>query len=254
MRYRIPRGRLRNFKEVVLLWLRRRLAFDEFWALRDIDIRVAPGERLGVVGRNGAGKSTLLQIMARVLTPTTGRAYVRGRVAPLLQLGAGFDPELTGRENVFLNASLLGMRRADVISGFDEIIRFAELEAFVDAPLRAYSTGMAARLGFAVATAARPDILLLDEILAVGDEAFQTKCLARMRDFAAQGTTMVVVTHDPAFLLRYATHVVWIDEHVIRAEGEPSYVLDLYHAFMAERTRASESTEPAPPIDGLVPA
>src|SRR5215208_6312644 len=180
VRYRLPRSGTRSIKEHALLWLRRRALFDELWALRDIDLSVVAGERLGILGRNGAGKSTLLQVIARVVAPTVGRATVRGRVAPLLQLGAGFDPELTGRENVFLNGVLLGMRRAEIAARFESIIDFAELAEFVHAPVRAYSSGMAARLGFAVATAADPDVLLLDEILAVGDEGFRGKCLARM--------------------------------------------------------------------------
>src|SRR5262249_859641 len=149
------------------------LRFDDFWALESVDLSVARGERVGIIGRNGAGKSTLLQVIAGVLEPTTGKATVRGRIAPLLQLGAGFDPELSGRENVFLNGSLLGMKRSQIRARFDAIVQFAELEAFIDAPLRTYSTGMAARLGFSVAAECQPDVLLLDEVLSVGDEAFQ---------------------------------------------------------------------------------
>jgi len=239
VRYRLPRSGTRSLKELAVLWLRRRVAYEEFWALRGVDLRVARGERLGVIGRNGAGKSTLLQVVARVVAPTIGTASVRGRVAPLLQLGAGFDPELTGRENVFLNGSLLGMRRADIRARFDAIVEFAELADFVHVPLRAYSSGMAARLGFAVATAAQPDILLLDEVLSVGDEAFQAKCLTRMREFAARGTTMVVVTHDPSFVLEHCTRAIWIDAGQLRVEGDPADVVDAYHAFLAEQTSAA---------------
>jgi ABC-type polysaccharide/polyol phosphate transport system ATPase subunit len=235
VRYRLPKGRTRNLKEITLLWLRRRLAFEEFWAIRNLDLVVPRGERVGVIGRNGAGKSTLLQVIARVLTPTEGNISVRGRVAPLLQLGAGFDSELTGRENVFLNGTLLGMRRAEIAARFDEIVRFAEVEEFVDAPLRAYSSGMAARLGFAVATASEPDILLLDEVLSVGDEAFQLKCLQRMREFAARGTTMVLVTHDPPLIIEHSTRVIWLEGKGIRASGDPTTVMNAYHTFLTDR-------------------
>src|SRR4051794_37396220 len=148
IRYHLPRGGTRSIKELALLWLRRRATFDDFWALRGLTLHVAAGERLGVVGRNGAGKSTLLQVIARIVTPTVGSAVVRGQVAPLLQLGAGFDTELTGRENVFLNGALLGLSRSQIAEQFESIIDFAELPEFVDVPLRAYSSGMAARLGF----------------------------------------------------------------------------------------------------------
>lgn len=235
VRYRLPRGGTRSIKEYTLLRLRGRAIFDELWAVRDLDLQVAPGERLGVLGRNGAGKSTLLQVIARVVAPTVGAAAVRGRVAPLLQLGAGFDPELTGRENVFLNGVLLGMRRAEIRARFDAIVDFAELADFVDVQLRTYSSGMAARLGFAVATAAEPDVLLLDEVLAVGDEAFQAKCLARMDDIAARGTTMVLVTHDPKLVVERCTRAIWLEAGRLRADGEPADVVDAYHAFLADK-------------------
>jgi ABC-type polysaccharide/polyol phosphate transport system ATPase subunit len=236
IRYRLPKDRTRNLKELVLLWLRRRLDFDEFWALRGVNLVVPRGERLAVIGRNGAGKSTMLQVIARILYPTTGKVTVRGRVAPLLQLGAGFDSELTGRENVYLNGALLGMRRVEIAGRLEEIARFAEVEEFLEAPLRAYSNGMAARLGFAVATASDPDILLLDEVLSVGDEGFKLKCLQRMREFAQRGTTMVLVTHDPALVMEHGTRAIWLEDHSVRADGDPAAVLAEYHAYMAERT------------------
>jgi len=232
VRYRVPRGGVRSIKEYLLLAVRGQLRFDDFWALEDVSLKVYHSERLGVIGRNGAGKSTLLQVIAGVLDPTTGTADVRGRVAPLLQLGAGFDPELSGRENVFLNGTLLGMRRAQITARFDEIIDFSELAAFVDAPLRTYSTGMAARLAFAVATASEPDVLLLDEVLSVGDEAFQEKCVARLREFTTHGTTMIIVTHSPEFVLRECTRAVWIQDKRVAAEGEVATVMDAYHHFL----------------------
>src|SRR5262249_5530073 len=160
--------------------VRGQLRFDDFWALEDVDLAVCRGERMGVIGRNGAGKSTLLQVIAGVLAPTAGEVSVQGPGAPLLPLRARLDPQPSGRENVFLNGTLLGMRRAQIKARFDSIVAFAELEAFIDAPLRTYSTGMAARLGFAVAAECQPDVLLLDEVLSVGDEAFQEKCIRRL--------------------------------------------------------------------------
>ena len=223
---------------MALLWLRRRAVFEDFWALRDLNLRISAGERLGVVGRNGAGKSTLLQVIARIVTPTIGSAVVRGQVAPLLQLGAGFDTELTGRENVFLNGALLGLSRAQIEAQFDAIIDFAELPEFVDVPLRAYSSGMAARLGFAVATAVQPEILLIDEVLSVGDEQFREKCVARMRDFSAHATTVVLVTHDPALITQQCTRAIWLDRGRVLGEGPPEEVMNAYHESLADRSPA----------------
>lgn len=232
MRYRVPRNGVRSIKEFLLLAVQGELRFDDFWALDDVSLRVGHGERLGVIGRNGAGKSTLLQIIAGVLRPTTGSADIRGRVAPLLQLGAGFDPELSGRENVFLNGTLLGLRRAQIKASFDAIVEFAELQDFIDAPLRTYSTGMAARLGFAVATECEPDILLLDEVLSVGDEAFQDKCIERLREFTKRGTTMVIVTHNSEFVLRECTRAVWIHDKRVAEDGDPRRVVNEYHRML----------------------
>jgi ABC-type polysaccharide/polyol phosphate transport system ATPase subunit len=235
VRYRVPRGGVRSIKEYLLLAMRGQLRFDDFWALENVSLKVAAGERLGVIGRNGAGKSTMLQVIAGVLRPTTGWVDVHGRVAPLLQLGAGFDPELSGRENVYLNGTLLGMKRAAIKERFDDIIGFAELEEFVDAPLRTYSTGMAARLGFAIATECQPDVLLLDEVLSVGDEAFQAKCVRRLRDFTSRGTTLILVTHDSNLVTQECTRAVWIRDKRIVADGEPSDVVGAYHYFLSGR-------------------
>jgi ABC-type polysaccharide/polyol phosphate transport system ATPase subunit len=232
VRYRVPRNRVRSIKEFAVLALRGELRFDDFWALEGVSMSIGRGERLGIIGRNGAGKSTLLQVIAGVLIPTLGTVNVAGRVAPLLQLGAGFDPELSGRENVFLNGTLLGMRRAQIKAHFESMVEFAELADFIEAPLRTYSTGMAARLGFAVATECDPDILLLDEVLAVGDEAFQTKCVERLRTFTERGTTMVIVTHDPEFVLRECTRAIWIQDKRIAADGRPEDVVTEYHRFL----------------------
>ena len=217
------------------MWAHRMPLFEEFWALREVSVSVMPGEVLAIIGRNGAGKSTLLQVVARVLPPTTGNVTVRGRVAPLLQLGAGFDPMLSGRENVYLNGALLGVRRSDIDREFENIVEFAELSDFIDAPLRVYSSGMVARLGFAVATAIVPDILILDEVLAVGDKAFKTKCLARMESLRASGKTMLVCTHDLDFVREHCSRAIWLDAGRVRLSGDPIEVAEAY-------TVASEGT------------
>src|SRR6516225_6716895 len=195
VRYRVPQERIESYKEYAIRRLQGRIGIAEFWGLRDVSLRVHAGEIFGIVGRNGAGKTTLLKIVARVLRPTRGRVRVRGHVAPLLELGAGFHPELTGRENIFLNAALLGHTHKETEGRFDEIIEFAEIGDFIDAPIRTYSSGMVARLGFAVATAWRPDVLILDEVLAVGDEAFQAKCRTRLQSFRDNGATVLLVSH-----------------------------------------------------------
>jgi ABC-2 type transport system ATP-binding protein/lipopolysaccharide transport system ATP-binding protein len=235
VRYRVPHGGTRSIKEFLLLAMRGQLRFDDFWAVEHIGLSVGSGERLGIIGRNGAGKSTLLQVIAGVLRPTTGRVDVRGRVAPLLQLGAGFDPDLSGRENVYLNGTLLGMKRATIRDRFDAMVEFAELENFIDAPLRTYSTGMAARLGFAIATECQPEILLLDEVLSVGDEAFQVKCVQRLREFTDRGTTLILVTHDANLVLHECTRVVWILDKHVEADGDPAHVLGAYHYYLGGR-------------------
>jgi ABC-type polysaccharide/polyol phosphate transport system ATPase subunit len=230
VRYRIPHERLASLKEYAIRRLRGRLEYTDLWAVRDVHVSIWGGEIFGVIGSNGAGKSTMLKVMARVLRPTTGRVWTFGRVAPLLEIGAGFHPELTGRENVFLNGVLLGYARRDVDEHLGAIVAFAELGEFIDAPLRTYSTGMVARLGFAVATAIRPSILLVDEVLSVGDEAFQRKCRARFDQFRREGTTTVLVSHNTGTIEHLCTRALWLDGGVVRAIGEPAAVVSAYHA------------------------
>ena len=182
-----PQERIGTFKEYMIRWLQGKVQHSTFWALRDLDLTIQRGEVFGLIGQNGAGKSTLLKIIARVLRPSRGRVWVRGRVAPLLEVGAGFHPELTGRENIYLNGAMLGFSRAEMDAKFKDIVDFAELWDFIDAPLRTYSSGMWARLGFAVATDVDPDILIVDEILSVGDEAFQRKSAERIDTFRERG-------------------------------------------------------------------
>lgn len=240
VQFRLPADRIVSFKEYVLRRITRGVAYTDLWALRQLSLRVRRGEVFGVIGRNGAGKSTFLKVISRVLRPTTGRVVVRGRVAPLLELGAGFHPDLTGRENVFLNATILRYPRAQIESRFDEIIEFAELQDFVDAPMRTYSTGMLARLGFSVATAFQPDILILDEILAVGDIGFQQKCLERIARFRKEGVTILLVTHDLDTLARHCQRAAWFDRGRIVSIGPPSEIVAPYrNAVLAPAPQAS---------------
>jgi ABC-2 type transport system ATP-binding protein/lipopolysaccharide transport system ATP-binding protein len=233
VRYIAPVERILSFKEYMIRRLRGQVEQREIWALREVSLTVEAGEVFGVVGRNGAGKSTLLKVLARVLRPTSGRVVVRGRVAPLLELGSGFHVELTGRENVYLNGLLLGMSAADIDRLYPEIVAFAGVDEFIDAPLRTYSTGMVARLGFAVATAQRPDILLLDEVLSVGDVGFQEKCTARIADFRRQGTTIILISHSPTLLRQTCARAAWLDHGRLQAIGGVNEVLDAYLASMA---------------------
>jgi len=228
VRYRIPHERVGTLKEYVIRRVQGRIGFREHWALRAVSLEVLEGEVLGVIGRNGAGKSTLLKVVSRVLRPATGRVWTRGRVAPLLDLGAGFHPELTGRENVLLNGTLLGRSEREVSDRFDDILRFADVAGFVDAPLRTYSSGMIARLGFAVATAWRPDVLILDEVLAVGDETFQRKCLERIQSFHQSGTTVLLVSHDLTIVQSMCHRAAWIDGGRIVVHGPADEAVSAY--------------------------
>jgi ABC-type polysaccharide/polyol phosphate transport system ATPase subunit len=226
--YRVPHEPIGTLKEYAIRRLQGRVRHNEFWGLRDVNLSVSLGEIFGVMGRNGAGKTTLLKVVARVLRPSLGRVRVRGHVAPLLELGAGFHPELTGRENVFLNGALLGHSQREIAARLTEILEFAEVGEFIDAPLRTYSSGMSARLGFAVATAWQPDILILDELLAVGDETFQRKCLARLESFRANGTTVLLVSHNAEMIKAICQRAVWLDRGIVKACGRPDEVVEQY--------------------------
>lgn len=228
VRYRLPEERIGTFKEYMIRVLQKRVKYNSFLALNNVNIDIKKGEIFGFVGRNGAGKSTLLKVVSRVLVPTEGRVWIKGWVSPLLELGAGFHPELTGRENVFLNGTLLGHSRREIESHMDEIIEFAELGAFMDAPLRTYSSGMIARLGFAVATTWKPEILILDEVLSVGDEAFQLKCQKRMEIFRKEQVTSLLVTHSMQVVQSLCSRAAWIDHGVIKVVGTPEDVIEAY--------------------------
>jgi lipopolysaccharide transport system ATP-binding protein len=208
-----------------------RRAASTFRALEDVTFDVAPGTALGVIGRNGAGKSTLLKVLSRITRPTQGRAVLHGRVGSLLEVGSGFHPELTGRENLFMNGSMLGMRRAEILRKFDEIVAFAEVERFIDTPVKRYSSGMYVRLAFSVAAHLDPEILLVDEVLAVGDVAFQRRCLGKMNDVASQGRTVLFVSHNTAAIQQLTTECVLLDAGRIVAQGRTPGVLETYLAL-----------------------
>jgi len=201
---------------------------EELWALKDIDFEVQQGERLGIIGRNGAGKSTLLKILSRITEPTTGKVRIKGRVSSLLEVGTGFHPELTGRENIFLNGAILGMTRQEVKRKFDEIIAFAELEKFLDTPVKRYSSGMYVRLAFAVAAHLEPEILIVDEVLAVGDAQFQKKCLGKMEDVAKEGRTVLFVSHNMGAISNLCESCILLSAGNIEKQGQTRQVVDFY--------------------------
>ncbi|MCD4654137.1 ABC transporter ATP-binding protein, partial [bacterium] len=201
----------------VLKMLKKRQPNESFWALKDVSFNVRPGETFGIVGENGSGKSTLLKLITGIMNPDSGSIKVNGRISALLEVGAGFHPDLTGTENIFLNGSILGLTRADIRSRFNEIVRFSELEDFIDTPIKHYSTGMYMRLGFSIAINADPDVLVIDEVLAVGDQAFQNKCLNRIRDFKRKGKTIIFVSHDLGVTNQLCSRAIWLDSGRVAA-------------------------------------
>ena len=212
----------------------------DFWALRDVSFDVAQGDVVGIIGRNGAGKSTLLKLLSRITEPTTGRIRIRGRVASLLEVGTGFHPELTGRENIFLNGAILGMSRREISAKFDEIVDFAEVEQFLDTPVKRYSSGMYVRLAFAVAANLDPEVLIVDEVLAVGDSAFQRKCLGKMKDFStSEGRTVLFVSHSMASVRALCTSALWLDHGQVRMRGSS---LDVIRGYLENSMEPMEST------------
>jgi ABC-type polysaccharide/polyol phosphate transport system ATPase subunit len=216
---------------------------ETFWALKDVHLEVKHGEVLGLIGRNGAGKTTLLKILSRITKPTSGWAEIYGRVGSLLEVGTGFHPELSGRDNTYLSGAILGMSKREIERKFDEIVAFAELEKFIDTPVKHYSSGMYVRLAFAVAAHLDPEILLVDEVLAVGDINFQKKCLGKMGEVARAGRTVVVVTHQMNQIRRLCDRVVWIDAGSLRESGSPPKVVSAYEAAMARGTQSGNQPE-----------
>ncbi len=237
-KFRLFHERPRSIKEVVTR--RRRRIFDEFWALRDVSFAVDAGETVGLIGPNGSGKSTLLRCLARILRPEQGRIQVEGKLSALLEVGAGFHPELTGRENVFLNAAILGLSRTEVRNRFDEIVDFAGLERFIDTPVKSYSSGMYVRLGFAIAVNVHPDILLVDEVLAVGDEQFQRKCLAKFEEMRRTGRTVVLVTHALETVRELCDRAVFLREGRVADLGSARSVVDTYLCDVGDTSKREE--------------
>ena len=248
-RYLLQRERAGDLREAFGGLLRRRRR-EEFWALRDVSFEVQPGEAVGVIGRNGAGKSTTLKILAGIVRPTRGWAEVRGRVTPLIEVGAGFHPDLTGRENVYLNGAVLGLRRREMDARFERIVEFAELADFLDVPLKRYSTGMAMRLGFSVAAHVDPDLLLVDEVLAVGDIAFQAKCLAAIQDLRRNGTTILFVSHAMDTVATLCDRVELLGHGRVTATGTPDEVLPRYRqeVFASNGQLGRGVTRPDTPV------
>lgn len=247
--YRRPHKQVNSLKEAVLAMLRGQTGYEEFWALRDITFTVEAGEAIGVVGPNGSGKSTLLGLLARVLKATLGSITVAGRVCPLLELGTGFHPELTGRENVFLNASLLGLNQRETARKYDAIVEFAELEEVMDSPVKTYSTGMVIRLGFSVAVHLDPDVLLIDEVLGVGDEHFQHKSFGRLLEFKRQGKTIFVVSHNLDAVRQLCERAIWLDRGRIVKDTDSEEVIAKYRVSVElwERSLAEARARDAPP-------
>jgi lipopolysaccharide transport system ATP-binding protein len=202
---------------------------ERIWALKDVSFEVQPGEVVGIIGRNGAGKSTLLKLLSRITEPTTGRIDLYGRVGSLLEVGTGFHPELTGRDNIYLNGAILGMSRHEITRRFDEIVAFAEIEAFLDTPVKRYSSGMYVRLAFAVAAHMEPEILIVDEVLAVGDGSFQKKCLKKMEDVGRHGRTVLFVSHNMQAVTRLCQRAILLGQGTVLAEGRSAHVASRYH-------------------------
>jgi ABC-type polysaccharide/polyol phosphate transport system ATPase subunit len=227
-KFMVPRLKVRTLKQRALMSWRTRQTYNEFWALWDLSLTVAQGEMVGIIGPNGSGKSTLLRVMAGIYRPTKGEVRTRGRVYPLLELGTGFHEDLSGHDNIYLNASLYGLGRKQVSRRFDEIVAFAEVEDFIYAPLRTYSSGMAARLAFSIAIQVEADILLLDEVLAVGDEHFTQKCLAKMGEIWASGKTIILVSHALDHVVIMCPRTVWLDRGQIVMDGPSKKVVDAY--------------------------
>jgi ABC-2 type transport system ATP-binding protein len=232
--YRVARGRIRSIKEFAIRKVTRKIEYRTFEAVNGVSLRIEHGEVVGLVGRNGAGKSSLLKLIARVHRPTAGRVVVDGRVSPLLELGLGMTGELTGRENLILQGTLLGFTRKEMRQKLPSIVEFAELADFIDAPIRTYSTGMAARLSFAIATDSDPDILLVDEALAVGDERFQAKCRERMAGFRMRAKTVMLVSHALVQLRDTCRRVIWIEEGRVVRDGPALEIIDEYQKWSRE--------------------
>lgn len=228
IRFNLSNQKVDNLKEYLVKLMKRELMFQEFLAVKDVSFQVRQGEAWGLIGSNGSGKSTMLKAISGIMKPYQGKITVNGTVAPLIELGAGFDPECTARENIYLNGCVLGYSEKFIQKHFNEIVEFAEIEKFLDSPIKNYSSGMKARLGFSVATIVKPDILIVDEVLAVGDYKFQQKCMNRMRELLDGGTTLLFVSHNTDQVRKLCDHAIWLDHGTTRLTGEVNSVCDAY--------------------------
>ena len=226
MRYLMTYDRIQSIKEYIVQMLRGKIKYEEFWALKNVSFEVERGEVVGIIGHNGAGKSTLLKVISGILKPTGGELEVHGNVVPMLELGSGFDHDLTGRENIFLNGSILGYSEKYLKEKYDQIVEFSELGKFIDVPIRNYSSGMLMRLAFSIATVVQPEILIVDEILAVGDAAFQEKSKARMLELMSGGTTVLFVSHSLEQIREMCDRVIWLEQGQVKAIGRSNDICD----------------------------
>ena len=232
IRFNLANQKIDNLKEYIIKLIKKQLRFQEFLAVKNVSFQVREGESWALIGTNGSGKSTMLKAISGILKPYKGSITVDGSVAPLIELGAGFDPDLTARENIFLNGCVLGHSEKFMAEHFDEIVDFAEIHKFLESPIKNYSSGMRARLGFSIATMVKPDILIVDEVLAVGDIKFRQKCEKRMKELLAGGTTLLYVSHNIDEVRRLCDHVIWLDKGVARMMGDVKTVCDAYVAEM----------------------
>jgi len=233
VRFRIPHEKIPTFREYAIRWIKRRgVTFSHFNALDDVSFSIKKGQTVGIIGSNGAGKSTLLKVISRVIRPTEGRVFLKGHIAPLLELGAGFDYEMTGRENIFLNGAVLGFSKKNMADQIEQIVDFSGIKEFIDAPVRTYSSGMVARLGFAIATHIQPEVLIIDEILSVGDAEFQQKSTARILNYHKNGSTILIVSHNAPSIKQLCDHAIWLEHGSIKMQGDANEVVDHYSAYL----------------------
>lgn len=228
MRYLMTYDRIQSIKEYMVQLVKRKIKYEEFWALKDVSFEIKKGEVVGIIGHNGAGKSTLLKVISGILKPTSGELEVNGNIVPMLELGSGFDHDLTGRENIFLNGAILGYTEKYLKEKYDEIVEFSELGKFIDVPIRNYSSGMLMRLAFSIATVVQPEILIVDEILAVGDASFQEKSKARMLELMGGGTTVLFVSHSLDQIREMCDRVIWLEHGNVRMIGETETICNNY--------------------------
>ena len=237
VRFNMAAEKVDNLKEYFVKLCKHELRFKEFYALKDINLTIHEGESWALVGANGAGKSTLLKLICGILRPYRGSVTVKGNIAPMIELGAGFDGNLTAKENIYINGAVLGYSRKFIREQYEQIVDFAELQDFMDLPIKNYSSGMRARLGFAVATVVKPDILIIDEVLAVGDQAFQAKCRARIKELMVQGTTLLFVSHMKAPVMELCEHAIWLDHGEIRKIGATKHVYWAYEQYLNQKRK-----------------